>query len=533
MALTPFHRSNLGAGMLDRGDTIEIPDIYMAGLWNFYPDQTSFYTRNGYANRYDGIAVPWSANDPVQFIHFWEDNSQTKRIILAIGGKLYRDDMDGEPPTDITGGLTLSSSQDARYSMFTWDGKVYGTDGINPLFYIASGSANAVRLNTLKSDVPQRAGAGATHRNHIWWGDYTDIAPQKNAVRPYGTIHSEIGDPTFYNAEGGARNDFNRGQKVSRLVEYNNSLYILQNRSIHTARFSPSLGYAQAQTNFFYDQLESDVGLSGAYAIVTTPRGLFFLGERGIYWSPPSVEPQKVKYVGKPVEEFWRNINKARLPYAVGGEIREKNLCIFAVPYGSGRQTNNACIVFNYDSWFQFSNEQDAFHPAFCIWDGEGGGNAMLFNAMGKIIDTDGRHRLLAGSYSGKVWELDEGEQDDGKDFRPRFEFPLIGNPHRETHWHSFILDCDLPKTHLLSAAQTNYDRPLTYYKNITAGSAGAKLDEFVLDVDVLGGDTLGPIRGDLFGESRYTRLRFELLSGAPMAVHALTIFGEPGEAWV
>lgn len=529
MALMPFHRSNLGSGVLDRGDAIGLPDGYMSTLFNFYPDQSSFYTRSGYQPRYTGFAKPWG-DEPIQAIHFWVDNTQTKRIIIAANGNLYRDDMDGNAPTSITGTLSFSTDKDARFHFVNWDGKIYGTDGENSLFVIESGSANAVLLGKEK-DVPGRASAVGSHRNHIFWGNFTDT-DRDRTNRPYGTIHSDIGKPKNYPAQIGVRNDYNRSQTVVALRECNNSLYIFQDGSVHVAQFAPSTSLGHAVTNFNYDQLHGEVGLAAGKAIATTKRGLFFLGENGVYWVAQNTVPERPVYVGKPCEEFWSQVNKARLPYAVGGEIREKNLVVFCVPHGSGQATNNKAIVFNYDSWHQFSSEVESAHPAFAIWDGAVG-QPFTFNALGKIVDTDGRHRLLGGDLEGNVFVLDEGTNDNGTDFRPRFEFPLIGDPRRETTWQSFILDCNLPQRQLLQATQVNYEYPASHYQTIDAGTVGAALDAFVLDVDVLGGDTLGPIEGVLYGESRYTKLGFELLSGTPMGVHQLTVYGEPGDIWV
>jgi len=234
--MTPFHRKNLGAGYLDRGDAVEIPPGYLSSMFNFYPDQNSFYTRKGYTDWYASITKPWGAT-AIQAFHFWEDNSGNSYVIVITNGQIYRDPLTGAVPTNITGSVTLSTSQDTRFDMFTWNGNVYGTDSINPPFYIAP-SSNAVRLSTLNQYVPSRVSTGNAYRNHIWWGNFTDF-DAANTNKPWGTIHSEIGDPGLYNGEDGVRNVYNKSQRIVKLVTYNNTQYILMNRSIHIAKFSP------------------------------------------------------------------------------------------------------------------------------------------------------------------------------------------------------------------------------------------------------------------------------------------------------
>jgi len=274
------------------------------------------------------------------------------------------------------------------------------------------------------------------------------------------------------------------------------------------------------------------VGLASERGYANCQEGTFHIDRDGFYWMPPG-PPRKPVYVGTPVEDFWDQVNKSKLNLVCATEMPELNGVIFSVPFGAGQATNNRLIYLNYTSWSRFSDESDSQHPAFAIWGGYTT-DVYTFNALETIVDTNDRFRVLGGGYDGRVYLLGETETDEyaGQQYniRARFRTPIIGDPTRELHWDNLILDADLDDVKVLSITQRNYDRPTAVVNDVTSGTSGSVLDEFLLDTDSLLDDSSGPIRLDLYGQSRYTELTFEVLDGVPFAAHKLTIHYEPGE---
>lgn len=538
MALSTYNLFNLRSGMNDRSDGLEVPPTYQKVLRNMYNDRSSIFSRKGYVKR--DMTAALESGAAIQAVHQYRDNDQDAVIIVACNGKLFRDDMDGNgPATDITGTLAggLSTSQDARFDFADYDGRCYGTDGVNPPFYIPDQSSNAVLVSSLGNikKMPSRAGTLANYGEHFFYGDITDF-DRAASNRPYRTMHSDYDDIATWSADLGARNDVNRTRKVLALREHDDVLLLFLNRGIWYAMFDPVSGPGQARSRFVYRMLHPRIGLAGARSAVSTPRGTFFLGREGPYWIPPGYPPQHPQYIGYPIENWWADVNKNRLLYSIGAEIPELNGVAFAVPHGSGQTNNNSIIFLNYTSWTAWEEERgeamgQAIHPAFAVWDNADEDiQPLAFNSLEMIEDTDGRDRLIGGGYNGFVYTLDEGDDDDGQSFTPEFEFPYFGNPGRETHWHETILHADLEEIKRLTGTQTNYDRPYSIITDITAGGEYVLLDDFMLDDDYLAGDVGGPIRHELFGNSLFAKLHFTLATGQSFGLHGATVLKEDGD---
>lgn len=518
---------NWTAGYVDAGSGLGTPQNGLQLLENCYVNRKSIYSRKG-AEQLLSNAV-WGEN-PIQELHLYEDNDLNRYLIIAVNGGLYRYDFDAGTPTAITGSLTLSTSAEAVFQFVNYNGKCYGTDGVNPPFVIEDATSNAVLLSASSDSAPTRASAVAIFKEQMFWGNYTDVFD--SVSKKYGVIHSDIGDPTLYDASQGARNNLNRNRHVRALADHDDDvLLIYQNKGIWSVRFAPANALGQARTNFAYDRVSYRVGLASERGYSNSQEGTFHVDVDGFYWMPPG-PPQKPVYVGTPVEDFWDQVNKAKLNIVTATEMPELNGVVFSVPFGTDQATNNRLVYLNYTSWSQFSAEQDSRHPAFAIWGGYTT-DVFSFNALETVIDTDSRYRVLAGDYKGFVYTLGETELDtfnaNQYNIRARFRTPIVGDPGRELHWDNLILDADLDDVKVLSVTQRNYDRPTAAVNQVTSGTSGAVLDEFVLDTDSLLDDSSGPIRLDMYGQSRYTELTFEVLEGVPFAAHKLTIHYEPG----
>uniref|UniRef100_A0A6M3IIU4 Uncharacterized protein n=1 Tax=viral metagenome TaxID=1070528 RepID=A0A6M3IIU4_9ZZZZ len=525
--LKTFVYGNFRGGIQDR-NVIRLPSTYLRDLVNFRVERGSLITRKGTARRNADVLESGAA---IQGLHEYWDESQDNHLLVAVNGKIYRDDLDGDgPDNDITGSLSLETSQDARWAWVNYDGACYGTDGVTN-FYIASSSAAAVAMTTLGRDVPSQSKAMAVLAEQLWLANFTDM---DGTVRSYGTIHSDpLVDGTMaFLGSSGARNDFNRRWPVYKLQEHavgnTDVLMIYKKKAIWWAQFAPS--QSAAVTNFAYNRLPGNVGLSGPYGVVSTPEGLMHIDKPGIYWLPAN-DLTKPRYIGKPVETFWGSVEASRLYYVAAGEVPEQNGVIFCVPYGADQSDNNRAIYINYESWAEEGLEADDLHPAMSIYKGVSDGY-YAFNCLCRIQDTDGRERLVGGGYDGYVYTIEEGTQDVDQNYICSATLPFIGDPSMQWAWQDAIIDGDLNSEKVLSITQRNYDVDVPYEQIVTGGAKGFVLDESVLDLDVLGGDALGSMRADLVGESRYMELEIKVLSGVEFAIHSVVVRAEADDTY-
>jgi len=487
-------------------------------------------TRGGTQKRH---TTALESGAPIQAIQEFWSNTDSNSILVACNGKLFRDDIDGDgPDNNLTGSLTLSTSADARFTFVPYDGKMYGSDGVNVPFYLASPTTAAVPITDLNPDAPGRASAMEVFKEQLFLGNFTDF-DKTNTERPYGTIHSQPlrDNKLSFLAEEGARNDFNRAYPIRRLIRHGDDvLLIMQRNGMYWAQFSVSAGLGSSRTNFTYDELDSRTGLIAEYGATVTPLGTFIVYKDGVYIIASGMPPARPKYAGKPIETFWSGLNRTRKRFICAGEDIENNGVLMCVAHGASA-TNDKAIFLNYESWSAEGLEINDEHPAYSIYEG----NAVqpfAFNCLGTIEDSDGKDRLIGGGYDGFLYTLEEGTDDDGQGYEASFTLPYLGHHSKQLSWHQMIIDADLEDVKNLTVTQRNYDRPIESSQVLQSGTAGTVLDEFELDIDFLSSDALGPIRGDMYGESRWTEISVNISSGLPLNVHGILVQYEDGEPW-
>lgn len=111
-------------------------------------------------------------------------------------------------------------------------------------------------------------------------------------------------------------------------------------------------------TPFTFVIAHPSVGAISRHAIVAVDGRIFFAGNRGIY----VFDGGTPRYIGQPVEGFWRTINKARLANVVGVVNERDNEVRFSFSTGSGT-TNDTTICFDYvrETWAV----DDGYQPTF------------------------------------------------------------------------------------------------------------------------------------------------------------------------
>ena len=529
----PFVQSSFRSGMYDRPSLL-LPPNYCQNIENMIVDRDTLKSRGGLAAFANGYSYPGE----IQGIHQFWDNTGDTALVVVSEGRVFRYDFDGANPTELTA-PTLSTSADARYVFRNYDGGCYFTDGVNPMCYIPSLTANVALFSTLGPDVPGRASAFEVFENSFWWGNFKDWDADATE-RQYGTIHSVITRPEEYRADQGARNDHDRQMQVQALLKHGGDLLILQERGIRYATMDPAPGsIGSARTSYFYKGVTEEFenrGLVAPLGAAQSRRGTFIVDRPGIHQIPPGNPPQKPQYVSLPIETFWRTVNQNRLKYAVAARIPEQNGILVCVTVGNSAAQNNRAVFFNVEAWTDRGGDIEDVHPAFSIFKGPDS-RAFSFNALATIVDPEGtpayRQRCIGGDYNGKLFYIDQGATDVGTDIVCKWKGPRFGNPMREIHWDEYLLEISLEATKTIQVTQHNYNRAMTDYTQVgQAPAASTPLGLFMLGTDTLGGATMGTLSFPMVEESRYVEMEHTVLAGSvPITVHQSTIKGSPGMA--
>lgn len=510
--------SRLTGGRDGAASPIDLRENQFQELVNLMVQRNSLVKRSGYSKRYASVLVGTSA--PVQKAYEYLDNSQTRRWVYAIEGKLYRDDATTQ--TDITGSLTLSNNRDAIYHMVTYDGQIIGTDGVNTPFTIATTSSDATAMAAgQQNQIPSVVRVLAVWKEHILAADITDLDGVRYPYRVIWNSPINISDWPIDRV-----NDLNRGQRVVAMVTHGEYLLIFQEDQTWYVSYQPT-GSAQLQSALVFQVLDPSVGAVGAKSVLSTEQGTFFLSRKGPYWIPKG-ELQPPIYIGKPIEDLWANLNRSRLEYACAGEIPEKNGILFCVPNTAAQTTNNMGIFANYQLWAR--DVEGDTHPAYSVFNGPSS-QEFTFNCFGQAL-ISGRSRCLGGGYDGFVYLMDDGYEDDGVAFECSFKTPYynLGDPSREKKLYQAVFDVDLDNNQALSVRLRIFDVAASFTSDLTRTVGTAVLGQtFILGNMTLGGPGIGRLWGRLRGMGRYVELEGTVsTSVALFALRSIGIYFKP-----
>lgn len=526
--LNPIVIDDFHGGRDGKSNALKLPSTKMQEVENWYVDRDDLVTRNGYLDRLDEVLAGGNA---LQSIHQHKDNAQSRAIIYTGNGVIYRDD--GNARTDITNGLTISNNRDARVQVVNFDGQLIGTDDVNELFHCKDTASLPTTLQdgVQAKNMPTRARSIAVFKEHLFMLNVTFNGADYPFMAQWSDPSADIPLSVWDN---NAFNDLNRNHVGMRMVAYQDCLIFFQDQSIHYCYLDPG----NIESGFNFRILESEIGLAAVNGVWVTREGTFFISDEGrLFWIAPftGLQPPRPIYIGKPMEDFMADVNDDRLAYVCAAEIPEIKGVLFGVPYGSNQLTNNRGVFLNYDEWSRVGGDR---HPAFSIWSGRGS-QEFAFNALSTIRDGNTR-RCLGADYGGKIYNMNQGLTDNGTAIRPILTTPQYGDRNTESIWYEVMLTTDNDSEKQVSITQKLYGEEEAFEQVITAGEDADVLAEdsdtgeegFDLEVDFLGGETSGKVVAEMEGNSLYTELTMEVLSGLPMSLRALVIRREPGSDW-
>lgn len=543
------------------GSLDSVPTRYsytkMGSLRNWYVDHNRIKTR---PPKMLHLASAFPAG--VQKYHQFTGDDHALHLLIFSNGRVYLD----TAATEITNGLTLTTDIEATFTLTNHDGKVFGTDAENTPFVYVGGVLRElpdyIATLTNGSILPSRCGSIASFHETLFMFDIDDPTgtfPFRtawsnafNATAPVPTLYTDWPEDFSNNF---ARDHVGRG-----MARYADTLLFLLDRSIEYCRLSEA-----SNVNFAFDSLDSDTGICGASAFLSTRAGFFFAGINGIHWiqrvSEDAVKLPAARYVGKPVEDVWSLINPEKRHIIRAVEIPELNGVMFCVPYGRTQATNNLGLFFNYDEWSKTGQD---LHPAFSKWDNDTDADEdgtpdepWAFTAAEKV-EIDGRQRVLMGDSDGRTFILGDRDGDadaqgvtwDNKDegdvpFVPEFETPNYGDHNQESIWQEVALFSDRDSEKVWEIEQSNYGSQDSFEDNLTSVSEEAdELTEdaspdgeaeevpFILSSSFLTGQNSGITQADMWDHSLFTSLRAELTDGIPCTLEGMVLRRRPGGTW-
>lgn len=510
----------LDGGMDDKADPIEIPPNTFRSLVNFTVQRNSVHTRNGYITEFN-TALNGGATVQRAFQHR-VISDQTVLDTYIVGGKLYA----GASQTDITNGITIASGGDTRPVLATWEGNLIGTDGTNQIFRSTDpSSAAATAVMSTADGIPATAAMVVPYKDHIV---FLDCADEQGARKPYRAVWTDPFDVRKVDTD--SFKHFDRDQALTAAVNHNDFLLVFMEKSTHAMY----LEARDANMPFVFPQVAGNVGCPAFDCAINTEKGTFFIGQpnKGIYWVPPTSGaqvPGPPRYISKPLETFFSGINWSRVKYSCVGEVPEKNLVVFGVPYGSGQINNNRFIVLNYDQWSKDADGDP--HPAYSIWRGTSQ-NPFEFASAYTIEDSDGRSRLICGGYDGFVYLMDEGSNDAGEDITSTWEGPYwrFGSRGREALFLGLAVDGKLTTQKLLTVTYRAYRGNAAVQKTVSGGLTGYTFGNSHFGSAQFGGNPFGTIPAQLVGRGRFLQVNGSISD--PFELHGMTVFGDYLNAW-
>ena len=310
-----------------------------------------------------------------QGLTYFLQADQTEYLVGVAGGKIYKSDSLDGTFDDVTGSLSLSSSEEQLWTLFTFGDDVIGFGGAPHAPFVWTGTGNASALG----GSPPSASFGFTHNNRVFAGSTTD-----NPSTLYWSILGNSGDWTGSGSGAGVVGSLNDNQKLVGGIPLNvdtvllfkqNSVYQMQARNIVSNAFPIFL-------------LHNNVGAAGPQCIVNVNDEVFFLTPKKKMVSTAGTEGSLKEYPDV-IDDVWEDVNEDALKYAVGVHYEgdDHNWLIWLVPKGQDVTRKNYAIIWDLNNkcWLTCSK-----------------------GIRGNVATVTLEGTLYTGGYDGKVYEQDK-----------------------------------------------------------------------------------------------------------------------------
>lgn len=494
-------------GLNKRASALTIGQDQMSDAQNVQVIYGDLYKRGG-SSALNSVAFASAA--AVHGLADWQTAAGQRYSIITAGTKIGQMADLGGTYTDITGSVTITSGQNNQSTFASLNNILVRCGGTTPDAPIKwSGTGNAAALG----GSPPSGSLCVTANNFMFISGV--------AALPSRVYWSNVVDAETWTSTNFADFRASDGDRVTALAEYNQNLIIFKRRSIGQL-FTTSTSVSGSATLAPLNQIPASIGCVGSQCVDHLPDGrLVFLGTDGhVYIFDGTASIQDISDAPPPtsnIQPIFDALPAGRLPFASVRVYPSKNQIWISVSTGSS-STNSTIYVYDYKlgCWMgSFTN--------------------IAANVMTTSIDTRTvpMHPIviLTGNYAGVTYEQDRGTTNaevatgyidayatvsvlfdsTAANFIPRsavifFDTSPSGNVDFNYGFNDF----------------TSVNKTMSYSQQ----AAGGKLDQFVLDVSVLGGAAITrkvvPLQSNARAYSMQANFRNKLSDS--LAVHPLYI---------
>lgn len=460
------------------------------------------FVKEGGSSKYNSTAVSGSV-DIVGGFDWHPTDSTQRQIIGADDGRILR------ATGSATGAFTTMATLTTAPSQVIFVAGGAEKLGNNRQLYIFNGknsprlvSGDATSLATMSapaadwSDTASGAPVfGVLHNDRLWVGG--------NQNDPHRMYYSTASDhDEFVASDAGTFPIFSgEGEKLVAAASFKGQLYCW--------KFPRGIYYIDSRdptvANWRVDRISNSIGMAGPQAYAIIDSDIIFMDSSGQFHVISNITEEsritsnisKTAFMGQWVRD---NVNMSELHKAKMVYYPDKREVHCAIA-GKGSTVNNLRIVldFNIPDIVRFrTSDKDTVQA---IW---------------VKLDADNIDRIATGDADGFVWNLDtDAKTKDGTGYEGKVRTPYMDLSHLDPNFGT--IQKNLKWLEMAVNPVGNFDVNVTIYidgeKSETVtfnmGTGGAALGSFVLNTDVLGGDTVLNKKRRISGAGR--RFSFEI----------------------
>lgn len=281
---------------------------------------------------------------PIQGIGHLLQADQDKWLVVVAGTKIYSSSSYNGQYTDISGTVSITSSADSQYTLFTFSDALLGFGGpaANPGSpFRWTGASTAADL----SAAPDAYG-GFSANNRVF-------AFRTNA-NPSSIFWSIIGDATDWTGTGSGSaviGSLSDGQRVTAaIVISTNYVLVFKENSVHQMVISSA--------PFPVYSLFDNVGCVGKNAVVNVNGVVYFINMRG---QMVSTNGETLTQYPPSADDLWNNVQSSRYPFITGFRENGEDHDWIVWSVSDTGSTNTTSIIWDLENecWLKCSSGYD------------------------------------------------------------------------------------------------------------------------------------------------------------------------------